>query len=329
VNASKTVTVSSEDALSRLLGARDEVLSMVEERFGLKLAARGADIHIPDDGSGLADDIAGVLSQFAEMSARGICPSGVEMRRALDTVAEGGGAPDMVARAERVVCATNRGQQVRPYTQGQLEYVEAMGNNDVVFAIGPAGTGKTYLAVAAAVAALKASRINRIVLVRPVVEAGERLGYLPGDLMEKVEPYIRPLFDAFYDLLPPERFNRYMEKGVVEIAPLAYMRGRTLNGSFIILDEAQNTTREQMKMFLTRLGLGSKAVITGDITQVDLPGNKESGLRSVRDILDGVTGVAFCFLSNRDVVRNDIVQRIVRAYEEYEKNGRGPQALVS
>ena len=329
MNATKTVTVPSEDVLSRLLGARDEVLSMVEERFGLKLAARGTDIHIPDDGSGLADDIAGVLSQFAEMSARGIRPSGLEMRRALDTVAEGGDAPDMVSLAERTVCTTNRGQQVRPYTQGQLEYVEAMGCNDVIFAIGPAGTGKTYLAVAAAVAALKASRINRIVLVRPVVEAGERLGYLPGDLMEKVEPYIRPLFDAFYDLLPPERFNRYMEKGIIEIAPLAYMRGRTLNGSFIILDEAQNTTREQMKMFLTRIGLGSKAVITGDITQVDLPGNKESGLRSVRDILEGVSGVAFCFLSNNDVVRHDIVRRIVRAYEEYEKNGRGPQALVS
>jgi phosphate starvation-inducible PhoH-like protein len=329
VNATKTVTVSSEDVMSRLLGARDEVLSMVEERFGLKLAARGTDIHIPDDGSGLADDIADVLSQFAEMSARGIRPSGPEMKRALDTVAEGGGMPDMVSRAERTVCVTNRGQQVRPYTQGQLEYVEAMECNDVVFAIGPAGTGKTYLAVAAAVAALKASRINRIVLVRPVVEAGERLGYLPGDLMEKVEPYIRPLFDAFYDLLPPERFNRYMEKGIIEIAPLAYMRGRTLNGGFIILDEAQNTTREQMKMFLTRLGLGSKAVITGDITQVDLPVNKESGLRAVRDILEGVAGVAFCFLSNHDVVRNDIVQRIVRAYEEYEKDGRRPQALVS
>jgi phosphate starvation-inducible PhoH-like protein len=224
---------------------------------------------------------------------------------------------------------TNRGQQVRPYTQGQREYVDAIEGNDVVFAIGPAGTGKTYLAVAMAVAAFKASKITRIVLVRPVVEAGERLGYLPGDLMEKVEPYIRPLYDAFYDLLPAERFNRYIEKGIIEIAPLAYMRGRTLNSSFIILDEAQNTTREQMKMFLTRLGLGSKAVVTGDITQVDLPGNKESGLRSIREILRGVEGVAFCDLSNYDVVRHDIVQKIVRAYEEYEKNGGISQALVS
>jgi phosphate starvation-inducible PhoH-like protein len=210
-----------------------------------------------------------------------------------------------------------------------MEYVDAVENSDIVFAIGPAGTGKTYLAVAMAVAALKASKIDRIVLVRPVVEAGEHLGYLPGDLLEKVEPYIRPLYDSFYDLLPHERFNRYIEKGVIEIAPLAYMRGRTLNGSFAILDEAQNTTREQMKMFLTRLGLDSKAVITGDVTQVDLPGNKESGLLSVKDILKGVEGVAFCDLSNSDVVRHNVVQRIVRAYEEYEKNGRNLRALVS
>jgi phosphate starvation-inducible PhoH-like protein len=176
---------------------------------------------------------------------------------------------------------------------------------------------------------LKESKIGRIVLVRPVIEAGEHLGYLPGDLLEKVEPNIMPLYDSFYDLLPPERFNRYIEKGVIEIAPLAYMRGRTLNGSFAILDEAQNTTREQMKMFLTRLGLDSKAVITGDVTQVDLPGNKESGLLSVKDILKGVEGVAFCDLSNSDVVRHNVVQRIVRAYEEYEKNGRNLRALVS
>jgi phosphate starvation-inducible PhoH-like protein len=326
--ATRTVTVSSEDVLSKLLGSRDEILSAVEERIGLKLSARGTEIYVPDDGTGLADGIAGVLGQFAEMTARGSRPSSVEIRCALDMVAEGH-RPDLLSLVERTVCVTNRGQQVRPYTQGQSEYVDAIESNDVVFAIGPAGTGKTYLAVAMAVAAFKASKITRIVLVRPVVEAGERLGYLPGDLMEKVEPYIRPLYDAFYDLLPPERFNRYIEKGIIEIAPLAYMRGRTLNSSFIILDEAQNTTREQMKMFLTRLGLGSKAVITGDITQVDLPGSKESGLRSVREILSGVDGVAFCDLSNFDVVRHDIVQRIVRAYEEREKNGGTSQALVS
>jgi phosphate starvation-inducible PhoH-like protein len=328
MRAVKTVTVSSEDVLAKLLGSRDEMLSVVEERVGLKLSARGRDIHVPDDGSGLADGVAGVIAQFAEMTEMGERPSGAEVKRALDLVASGH-RPDLLSLVERAVCLTNRGRQVRPYTQGQRAYVDAIEDNDVVFAIGPAGTGKTYLAAAMAAAAFRASKITRIVLVRPVVEAGERLGFLPGDFMEKVEPYIRPLFDAFYDLFPPDRFNRYVEKGVIEIAPLAYMRGRTLNSSFIILDEAQNTTREQMKMFLTRIGLGSKAVVTGDITQVDLPSGKESGLRSVRDILKGVEGVAFCDLSNYDVVRHDIVQRIVRAYEEHEKNGGASQALVS
>ncbi|MDR1510765.1 MAG: PhoH family protein [Synergistaceae bacterium] len=314
--------------MSKLLGTRDEILSTIEERLGVSLVARGTEIHIPDDGTGLAEDIANVLGQFVGMTVRGIRPSSIDIRCALDSVAEGR-RPDLTSLIGRTVCVTNRGQQVRPYTRGQMEYVDAVESSDIVFAIGPAGTGKTYLAVAMAVAALKASKIDRIVLVRPVVEAGERLGYLPGDLLEKVEPYIRPLYDSFYDLLPPERFNRYIEKGVIEIAPLAYMRGRTLNGSFAILDEAQNTTREQMKMFLTRLGLDSKAVITGDVTQVDLPGNKESGLISVKDILKGVEGVTFCDLSNNDVVRHNIVQKIVKAYEEYEKNGRNLRALVS
>jgi phosphate starvation-inducible PhoH-like protein len=326
--ATLTVTVPSEDVMSRMLGSRDEMLSAVEERVGLKLSARGTEIHVPDDGSGLADGVAGVLGQFAEMTAMGARPTSAEVRCALDLVASGH-SPDMLSLAERTVCVTNRGRQVRPYTQGQRAYVDAIDANDVVFAIGPAGTGKTYLAAAMAVAAFKASKVTRIVLVRPVVEAGERLGFLPGDMMEKVEPYIRPLYDALFDLLPPDRFNRYVEKGVIEIAPLAYMRGRTLNDSFIILDEAQNTTREQMKMFLTRLGHGSKAVVTGDITQTDLPFGKESGLRSVRGILDGIEGVAFCDLSNYDVVRHDIVQRIVRAYEEHEKNAGSSQALVS
>ncbi|MDR1650805.1 MAG: PhoH family protein [Synergistaceae bacterium] len=326
--SARTVTVASEDILARLLGVRDEMLSLVEEKLGVRVVVRGSDMHIPDGDPLLAEDLASVLGQFADMTARGVRPSGAEMRCALDMVAEGR-RPDMLSMLERTVCLTNRGQQVRPFTQGQREYIDAIESSDVVFSIGPAGTGKTYLAVAMSVAALKSARINRIVLVRPVVEAGERLGFLPGDLHEKVEPYIRPLYDAFYDLLPPERFNRYVEKGVIEIAPLAYMRGRTLNSSFIILDEAQNTTKEQMKMFLTRLGLGSKAVVTGDITQVDLPGGKESGLKSVRDILRGVEGVAFCDLTNRDVVRHDIVQRIVMAYEEYEKNGAVSQALVS
>ncbi|MBQ6983154.1 MAG: PhoH family protein, partial [Synergistaceae bacterium] len=190
------------------------------------------------------------------------------------------------------------------------------------FATGPAGTGKTYLAVCEAVSMLKAGKVNRVVLVRPAVEAGESLGYLPGDLREKVEPYVRPLYDAFYDLLSPEKFMRYADKGVIEIVPLAYMRGRTLNESFIILDEAQNTTPKQMKMFLTRLGFGSKAVVTGDITQVDLPGSSPSGLRSVREILGGIKGIGFMDLTHADVVRHEIVQKIVQAYARYEEENR-------
>ncbi|MCD6183579.1 MAG: PhoH family protein, partial [Thermovirga sp.] len=204
-------------------------------------------------------------------------------------------------------------------TEGQKRYVDAIRKNDVVFGIGPAGTGKTYLAVALAVAALKEGAITRIVLVRPAVEAGESLGYLPGDLREKVEPYLRPLYDAFYEMFSPERFMKYVEKKVIEIAPLAYMRGRTLNDSFIILDEAQNTTPEQMKMFLTRLGFGSKAVITGDITQIDLPTGKESGLKIVQNVLQGISGIDFVFLDRSDVVRHEIVQKIVQAYEKYEQ----------
>jgi phosphate starvation-inducible PhoH-like protein len=197
--------------------------------------------------------------------------------------------------------------------------MEAIQKNFVVFCIGPAGTGKTYLAVAQAVAMLKSQQVSRVILVRPAVEAGESLGYLPGDLKEKIEPYLRPLYDAFFDLLSPERFMRYVEKNVIEIAPLAYMRGRTLNDSFIILDEAQNTTPEQMKMFLTRMGFGSRVVITGDVTQVDLPSGRLSGLRSVQEILKGVEGIDFVSLTRNDVVRHEIVQKIVQAYEEFEE----------
>ena len=289
------------------------------------MTIRGTDINIPNGDSSLASGLADLFGQMSEMVRRGTKPSGVEIRYALDMLSSGRRA-DLLSLTESTICVSNRGRQIRPYTAGQKAYVDAIESSDVVFGIGPAGTGKTYLAVAVAVAALKASKITRIVLVRPVVEAGEHLGYLPGDLLEKIDPYIRPLYDAFYDLLPPDRFNRYVEKGIIEIAPLAYMRGRTLNNSFIILDEAQNTTKEQMKMFLTRLGLGSKAVLTGDVTQVDLPGSKESGLRVIGDILKDVPGIAFCNLTNYDVVRHDIVQKIVKAYEDYEQTSH---ALVS
>ena len=219
---------------------------------------------------------------------------------------------------------THRGRSIRPKTVGQKTYLDAIRANTVTFGIGPAGTGKTYLAMAMAVLALKRKDVSRIILTRPAVEAGERLGFLPGTLFEKIDPYLRPLFDALHDMMDAEQISLLMERGTIEVAPLAFMRGRTLNDSFIILDEAQNTTAEQMKMFLTRLGFGSKAVVTGDVTQVDLPSGRHSGLRVVRDILTDIDGVAFCELTGRDVVRHRIVQQIVEAYRVFDERGEEP-----
>lgn len=217
-----------------------------------------------------------------------------------------------------VVQVTARGKQIRPRTVGQKHYIDAIRNNDIVFGIGPAGTGKTYLAMAMAIAALKSKQVSRIILTRPAVEAGEKLGFLPGDLQEKVDPYLRPLYDALFDILGLEVYERYRERGIIEIAPLAYMRGRTLDDAFIILDEAQNTSPEQMKMFLTRLGFSSKAVVTGDITQIDLPRRRFSGLEEVRTVLVGIDGIEFVYFSDQDVVRHELVQRIIRAYERFD-----------
>ncbi|MDW8367361.1 MAG: PhoH family protein, partial [Abditibacteriales bacterium] len=217
------------------------------------------------------------------------------------------------------ILISERGKPIGPRTVGQKRYVEAIRRNDLVFGIGPAGTGKTYLAVAMAVAALKAKKVARIILTRPAVEAGERLGFLPGDLQEKVDPYLRPLYDALYEMLDMEKAQKYLERRIIEVAPLAYMRGRTLNDSFIIMDEAQNTTTSQMKMFLTRMGFGSKVVVTGDVTQIDLPSGKISGLNAVREILAGVPGIEFIYLTDHDVVRHKLVQRIIQAYELYER----------
>ena len=221
--------------------------------------------------------------------------------------------------ARDVLCVTAKGKPIKPKTLGQKRYVDAIKKNTITLGIGPAGTGKTYLAVAAAVAAFRDKQVNRIILTRPAVEAGERLGFLPGDLQSKVDPYLRPLYDALFDMLGAETYNKYLERGSIEVAPLAYMRGRTLDDSFIILDEAQNTSREQMKMFLTRLGFGSKIVITGDITQIDLPRDTVSGLKEAMRVLDGVEDIALCRLNEADVVRHVIVQRIIKAYEEDEK----------
>ena len=220
--------------------------------------------------------------------------------------------------ARDVLCVTAKGKPIKPKTLGQKRYVDAIKENTITLGIGPAGTGKTYLAVAAAVAAFRAGQVNRIILTRPAVEAGERLGFLPGDLQSKVDPYLRPLYDALFDMLGAETYNKYLERGNIEVAPLAYMRGRTLDDSFIILDEAQNTSREQMKMFLTRMGFGSKIVITGDVTQIDLPKDTISGLKEAMRVLNGVEDIAICKLSGADVVRHVIVQRIIKAYEEDE-----------
>jgi phosphate starvation-inducible PhoH-like protein len=223
--------------------------------------------------------------------------------------------------AEDVVALTFRGKQVKPKTMGQKFYFEALRKHDIVFGIGPAGTGKTYVAMAHAVNCLKTREVSRLVLTRPAVEAGEKLGFLPGDLQDKVDPYLRPLYDALYDILGVETFSRHMEKGIIEVAPLAYMRGRTLDDAYVILDEAQNTTSEQMKMFLTRLGFGSRAVVTGDLTQVDLPKGRVSGLEEARHILSGVEGIAFAYLTHQDVVRHALVQKIIQAYDRTERAG--------
>ena len=247
--------------------------------------------------------------------------------RYLITLVREGNADQMAQMAKGVVCITAKGKPIKAKTVGQQNYMKAIQKNTVTIGVGPAGTGKTYLAVAAAVAAFRERTVNRIILTRPAVEAGERLGFLPGDLQNKVDPYLRPLHDALYDMLGPETFQKYQERGSIEVAPLAYMRGRTLDDSFIILDEAQNTTKEQMKMFLTRLGFGSKIVITGDVTQIDLPDDKVSGLKDAIRVLEGVNDIAICRLTSADVVRHALVQEIINAYERASKRSeQKPQA---
>ncbi len=319
-----TPLLSHNESIVRLLASREEILRMTEQSFPVKIYARGDSLEIRGEDKELNSRIEDLLTQFADLTMNGQKLSSAEIRYGLHQISKGESI-NLRSLYDDVICVSNKGKPIRPYTGGQQEYIAAIRDNDITFAIGPAGTGKTYLAVAQAVAYLKSGKVNRLVLVRPVVEAGEKLGYLPGGLNDKVEPYLRPIYDAFYNLIPAEKFSRYFEKGIIELAPLAYMRGRTLDDSFIILDEAQNTTPEQMKMFLTRLGFGSKAVITGDITQIDLPGNKESGLRVIRDILKDIEGIAFVSLSNSDVVRHEIVQRIVRAYEEYDERRKKAQ----
>jgi phosphate starvation-inducible protein PhoH and related proteins len=300
--------------LEPLFGTRDENLRLMEDSLGVRIDLRSDAVHVEGPDESVAR-VQRIFQDFEALRRQGINPYNGELNGMLRLVcADPALTLKSVAETGKQRSAGVK-RTVQPRSLNQRRYVEAIEQNDMVFGVGPAGTGKTYLAVAMAVAAMNAKKVSRIVLVRPAVEAGERLGFLPGTLQEKVDPYLRPLYDALYDLLDPERVDKMLEKNVIEVAPLAFMRGRTLNDAFIIMDEAQNTTVEQMKMFLTRLGNNSKAVITGDITQIDLPNPRKSGLVDAINVLEGVDGIRFCHFEDGDVVRHALVQRIVRAYE--------------
>lgn len=317
----KTMEVDRMEDVISVFGSFDQNLRMIETEYNVRVTDRDEQIHITGEAENVLyaeKAIAGLLS----LAAKGEEIGEQNVRYIFRLVREGR-EQKIQELAGDVVCITAKGKPIKAKTLGQRAYLDAIEQNTITLGVGPAGTGKTYLAVAEAVAAFRAERVNRIILTRPAVEAGERLGFLPGDLQSKVDPYLRPLYDALFDMLGAETYQKYLERGNIEVAPLAYMRGRTLDDSFIILDEAQNTSREQMKMFLTRLGFGSKIVITGDVTQIDLPDGKPSGLREAMRVLKKVEGIGICELTNADVVRHVMVQRIVKAYEEYEtaKNG--------
>jgi len=309
-----------DDAVNmlELLGRYDENLRLIEKSFSCKIVVRGNQIVV----NGPIAEAETVIEIFHSliMALKDGKRINLEDINYLIGMAKEKEELEQAPIFSEVLQVTPRGKQIKPKTLGQRIYVEALKKNDIVFGIGPAGTGKTYLAMAMAVLALKNKQVHRLVLTRPAVEAGEKLGYLPGDMQEKVDPYLRPLYDALNEFLGEETFQKYMEKGIIEVAPLAYMRGRTLDDAYIILDEAQNTTPEQMKMFLTRLGFGSKMVVTGDVTQVDLPRGKSSGLKVVQTILTGIEGVEFISLTDKDVVRHSLVQKIIDAYQKYENS---------
>ena len=304
-----------------LFGSFDENIRLIESEFQVAVTNREGELRV----SGEAEDVmlaVKAINALLELSAKGD-PLGEQQVRYVIGLARSGQEGKIGELTGDVICITAKGRPVKPKTIGQKRYCDSVRRNTVTIGVGPAGTGKTYLAVAEAVAAFRSKEVNRIVLTRPAVEAGERLGFLPGDLQSKVDPYLRPLYDALFDMLGAETYNKYLERGNIEVAPLAYMRGRTLDDSFIILDEAQNTSREQMKMFLTRMGFGSKMVITGDVTQIDLPPDKTSGLKEAVRVLKGVEGIGICELNDQDVVRHVMVQRIIKAYDDfYSKNRR-------
>ena len=313
----RIVNADRVDDLIAVFGSFDENIKRIEEALDVKIINRGTDMKVSGEEENV-DKAVRTLEGLLALAAKGENIDEQRVRYLITLVREGN--DDQVAQmAKDVVCITAKGKPIKAKTVGQQKYMKAIQKNTITIGVGPAGTGKTYLAVAAAVAAFRERTVNRIILTRPAVEAGERLGFLPGDLQNKVDPYLRPLYDALYDMLGAETFQKYQERGSIEVAPLAYMRGRTLDDSFIILDEAQNTTKEQMKMFLTRLGFGSKIVITGDITQIDLPDDKTSGLKDAVRVLEDVNDIAICRLSAADVVRHALVQEIINAYEKAAK----------
>lgn len=313
----RCINVERVEDLITVFGSFDENTRRVEDALSVAVVNRGNELKITGDEE-MVDKAARVFRLLMTLASKGEQIDEHRVRYLITLVSEGNDE-QAEQMAGDVVCITAKGKPIKAKTVGQQKYMKAMTKNTVTLGVGPAGTGKTYLAVAAAVAAFRERSVNRIILTRPAVEAGERLGFLPGDLQNKVDPYLRPLYDALYDMLGAETFQKYQERGAIEVAPLAYMRGRTLDDSFIILDEAQNTTKEQMKMFLTRLGFGSKIVITGDVTQIDLPDDKTSGLKDAIRILDGVEDIAICHLTSADVVRHALVQRIINAYESAAK----------
>ncbi len=307
------IDIEKMEQVINLFGSFDSNIKLVEKELDVAIINRGSEIKIGGEPENV-DKALSVIKNLLAILNRGETIGEQEVRYVMSQV-EDGNEEELAALGEDCVCITARGVPIKAKTVGQQQYVDKIKNNPIVFGIGPAGTGKTYLAVAMAVSAFKNKEINKIVLTRPAIEAGESLGFLPGDMQDKVDPYLRPLYDALGEMLGYEAFHKHIERGIIEVAPLAYMRGRTLDDAFIILDEAQNTTPEQMKMFLTRMGFASKIVVTGDITQVDLPRDKKSGLKDAEIVLKNIEGIEFMYLSEKDVVRHPLVQKIVKAYE--------------
>ncbi|MGI5970962.1 MAG: PhoH family protein [Oscillospiraceae bacterium] len=318
----QTINVSRLEEIINVFGSFDENLKLIEDSFGVSVVSRDSDIKVTGESEAVYN-ASKTLDGLLTLSARGeaVTP---QMVQYVVGLVRSGESSKIGELARDVVSITAKGKPIKAKTLGQKAYIEAIQKNTITIGVGPAGTGKTFLAVAAAVAAFRDKTVNRIILTRPAVEAGEKLGFLPGDLQNKVDPYLRPLYDALFEMLGTDNYNKYLERGNIEVAPLAYMRGRTLDDSFIILDEAQNTSREQMKMFLTRLGFGSKVVVTGDVTQIDLPANKTSGLKEAIRVLRNIEDIAICYLTEKDVVRHALVQKIVKAYDEFEGRKKKP-----